>query len=101
MAVGNGATTLMCTLINGVLLKPLPYRDPERLIQVAGHTAQYGDQNFAYLDYLDVRREIRSLGPVAGWVYNWGTLSQPGEPEHVELRECTADLVPVLGAPVV
>ena len=98
LALGIGATTVMFTLINGVLLKPLPYADPERLIQVAGHTAQYGDQNFAYPDFLDLRREIRSLGPVAGWVYNWGTLSQPGDPENVEVREVTADLFPVLGA---
>uniref|UniRef100_Q01ZV8 Permease n=1 Tax=Solibacter usitatus (strain Ellin6076) TaxID=234267 RepID=Q01ZV8_SOLUE len=98
LALGIGATTVMFTLINGVLLKPLPYSDPGRLIQVAGHTAQYGNQNFAYPDYLDLRREIQSLGPLAGWVYNWGTLSQPGDPENVEVREVTADLFPVLGA---
>jgi hypothetical protein len=67
---------------------------------VQGHTATLGGQNFAYLDFLDCQRQSRSLNPMAGWLYDWGTLSEPGEPENVELREVTSNLFPVLGVPV-
>src|SRR5436309_1493903 len=43
LALGIGATTVMFTVINGVLLKPLSYPDPERLITLHGHTEKYGD----------------------------------------------------------
>jgi hypothetical protein len=57
LALGIGATTVMFTLINSVLLKPLPYAQAERLIHVQGHTATYGDQNVAYLGFVDLQRE--------------------------------------------
>src|ERR1700686_5494146 len=58
LALGVGATTVMFTLINGVLLKPLPYPQAERLVAVHGqsdtwNTTIYGEQNVAYQDFLD------------------------------------------------
>src|SRR3989440_4940148 len=66
LALGSGATTVMFTVVNGVLLKPLPYPEPDRLVVVHGHTdtwnaAIYGEQNVAYLDFLDCQRASRSL----------------------------------------
>jgi hypothetical protein len=43
LALGIGATTVMFTVLDGVLLKPLPYPDPERLVAVSAHTDRYGD----------------------------------------------------------
>jgi predicted permease len=100
LALGIGATTVMFTVIDGVLLKPLPYPAADKLVTVQGHTATFGGQNFAYLDFLDCQRQSRSLKPMAGWLYDWGTLSDPGEPENVELREVTSSLFPVLEVPV-
>jgi len=58
LALGIGATTVMFTLINGVLLKPLPYPEPDKLVAVHGHSDTwnseiFGEQNVAYPDFLD------------------------------------------------
>src|SRR6266478_6392159 len=93
LALGSGATTVMFTVVNGVLLKPLPYPEPDRLVVVHGHTdtwnaAIYGEQNLTYPDFLDCRRSSRSL-EMAGFVYSGGILGEPGVPEYVERREIT------------
>ena len=100
LALGVGATTVMFTLINGVLLKPLPYPEPDRLVAVHGHSDTwnveiFGEQNVAYPDFLDCQREIRSLD-MAGALYNGATVSEPGEPEYVDLREISSELFSVL-----
>jgi predicted permease len=100
LALGSGATTVMFTVINGVLLKPLPYPQPDKLVSVHGHsdtwkTEIYGEQNVAYPDFLDCQRGSRSL-EMAGALYNGGTVSEPGEPEYVDLREISPGLFSVL-----
>src|SRR6266403_753758 len=104
LALGSGATTVMFTVVNGVLLKPLPYPEPDRLVVVHGHTdtwnaAIYGEQNLTYPDFLDCRRSSRSL-EMAGFVYSGGILGEPGVPEYVERREITPELFSVLGVPL-
>jgi len=102
LALGIGATTVMFTVINGVLLKPLLYTDPDRLVQVEEQTKGqvtliWGDRwAFAYPNYLDCKRAIRSLS-LAAWRYNRGTVSQPGEAAYVEGVEMSSELFPVLG----
>ena len=104
LALGIGATTVMFTVINGVLLKPLPYADPGRLVAVNGHAdtlsvAGFELQRLAYYDFLDFQRESRSL-ELGGWVYTFGTLSEPGEAEHVVEFQASSNLFSVLGVPL-
>jgi predicted permease len=104
LALGIGATTVMFTVINGVLLKPLPYLEPGRLIRLqekTDWTNQFGDLwAFAYPNYLDGKRESRTLA-MAAWRYGGGTISQPGAAEYVDSREISSDLLSLLGvAPV-
>jgi len=60
LALGIGATTVMFTMINGVLLKPLPYPEPERLVNLLEETdwsSAYGNRwTFAYPNFLDCVR---------------------------------------------
>jgi predicted permease len=104
LALGIGATTVMFTVINGVLLTPLPYPDPGRLVAVNGHAdtlsvAGFELQRLAYYDFLDFQRESRSL-ELGGWVYTFGTLSEPGEAEHVVEFQASSSLFSVLGVPL-
>ena len=101
LALGCAATTVMFTIIDRVLLKPLAYPDPERLVALHVNIDKFGDAwGFSYPDFLDCQRECRSLGSVAAWTYGGGTVSKPGEPEYAEGREVSADLFSVLGIPV-
>jgi predicted permease len=105
LALGIGATTVMFTLINGVLLKPLPFPDPDKLVTVNGQSDRwnaeiFGEQHVAYLDFIDCARESRSLA-IAAALYNGGTVSEPGEPEYVDLREISSGLFSVLRVPLV
>ena len=101
LALGSGATTTMFTVINGVLLKPLAYPNPDQLVTLHGRTDKYGEQwGFSYLDFLDSKRESRSM-TMAAWTYGGGTVTAPGEPEYVDARQISYDLLSVLGVKLV
>ncbi|MGH9645453.1 MAG: ADOP family duplicated permease [Bryobacteraceae bacterium] len=101
LALGVGATTLMFTVVNGVLLKPLPYPHPDRLLRLQEKTAkptQFGDLwAFTYPNFLDSRSASHAL-ELAAWRYGGGTLSEPGEADYADSREISAELFAVLGA---
>ncbi|HEY6249708.1 MAG TPA: ABC transporter permease [Candidatus Angelobacter sp.] len=101
LGLGIGATTAMFTVINGVLLKPLSFSDPDKLVSVHGQdntwtTKIWGQQNVAYPDFLDCRHESRTLD-IAGHMYNPATASWPGQAEYADRREISANLFSVLG----
>ena len=96
-ALGIGATTVMFTVINSVLLKPLPFSEPARLVVLHGFLEHLGEfWGFSYPDFKDIHQQSRSLA-VAGWTYTGGTISAPGEPQYVDGRRISADLFPILG----
>lgn len=100
LALGTGATTVIFTLIDGVLLKPPSYRDPSRLLRLQEQTdysTQFGNLwAFTYPNYLDARRDVRSL-ELAVWNMNRGTLSAPAPPEYIDGLEISSNLFPLLG----
>jgi predicted permease len=105
LALGVGATTVMFTVINGVLLQPLPYPEPERLVVVHSHidtwnTAVFGEPFLAQLDFRDCQRAVHSLD-LAGVVFDGATLSSPGQPEYLSTYlEITSELFSVLRVPI-
>ncbi|MBV8070742.1 MAG: ABC transporter permease [Acidobacteriaceae bacterium] len=100
LALGTAATTIMFAVTDGVLLKPLPYPQCERLVTLDEKTdwnTQWGNiWAFTYPNFLDCRRAVRSLDMVA-WRYAGGTISQPGEPEYVDGFQISYGLFTVLG----
>jgi putative ABC transport system permease protein len=100
LAVGIGATTVMFTLINGVLLRPLSFPNADRLLALHGSTAALGEsRGFSYPDFLDARGASRSM-TMAAWRYGGGAIGAPGDPEYVIGRQISADLFDVLGVPL-
>jgi predicted permease len=102
LALGSGATTVMFTVINGVLLKPLAYPAANRLVTLHGKTEKYGEQwGFSYPEFHDYQSASRTLGSVAAWTYGGGTVTKPGEAEYVFGRLISSGLFSVLGVPLV
>lgn len=104
LALGIGATTIMFTVINGVLLKPLPYLNPGRIAVLQEKTDwsnQFGDLwAFSYPNYLDCRKQVRSVDLMA-FAYNGGTVTAAGHAEYVDAFEISSDVFPVLGTHVI
>jgi predicted permease len=97
LSLGIGATTVMFAIINGVLLRPLSYPEPDRLVTLRGFTEQFGELwGFSNLDFGDAKRESQTLA-LAAWTYAGGTVSEPGEPQYVNGRQISAELFSTLG----
>ncbi len=97
LALGIGAGSVMFALVNSVLLKPLAFPQADRLVAIHGFEEQFGEfWGFSDPDFADVKRQTRSLS-VAAWTYGGGTISSPGEPEYVDGRKISADLLATLG----
>ncbi len=103
LALGIGATTVMFSLIDGVMLKSLAYHDPGRLLRLQEKTDYKTPQGdlwgYTYPNYLDCKQNSRAVD-MAVWTFNRGTLSQPGAPEFLNAAEGSADLFTVLGVDV-
>lgn len=104
LALGIGATTSMFTVINGVLLKPLPYRAPDQIVVLQEKTDwsnQFGDLwAFAYPNYVDCKAQVRSLDLMA-FAYNGGTVTASGHAEFVDAFEISSDVFAMLGIHVI
>jgi ABC-type antimicrobial peptide transport system permease subunit len=61
LALGIGANTAIFSVVNGVLLRPLPYLDPGRLVAVYESTRDFSENSLAYPSFLDWQRENRSF----------------------------------------
>ena len=99
LALGIGATSAMFSVIDGVLLKPLPYPHPEELIDLhlTAPGVNFPDADpapFLYFTYREQGRSFQSVG-----LYQWNTQSVTGltEPEEAECLNVTAEVLPILG----
>jgi putative ABC transport system permease protein len=100
LAIGIGANTAIFSVVNAVLLRPLPFPEPERLVTVWGHHAAIGRETASLPDFLDWRRESRSFAGMAARANTQFILTGAGEPEVVRGALVTANYFRVLGAPI-
>jgi predicted permease len=100
LALGTGATTVMFSLIDGVMLKPFAYRDPGGLFNLMERTdwSTPGGNLWAYTypNYLDSKSGAPALD-MAVWSFHQGTLTAPGAPAYLSGVDVSSDLLPLLG----
>jgi predicted permease len=99
LGFGIGLNTTIFSLIDGVLLKPFPYKDPDRLLVVGAQNQRAGAfTELSYLDLRDWREAASSAIAIGASQFRSMTLSEAGgEPERYTGAAITWDLFPVLG----
>ena len=97
LALGIGANTAIFTVVNGVLLRPLPYPDPGRLLRIYETTAEFSRSSVAYPNYLDWRRESRSFSEMGAYRTDDFNFTGAGQPEQLSGAYVSASLFPALG----
>ena len=96
LALGIGANTAIFTVVNGVLLRPLGFRDPSRVVLVAEKTS-YPTVSTSYENYIDWRGQSHSFESLEATRGTAITLTGTGEPERLNARMATAPLFSLLG----
>jgi putative ABC transport system permease protein len=96
LALGIGANTTIFSLINGILLRPLPYHDPDKLVTVdlMSGTSQFP---WSYPMFDDLRRDQRSFESVAGFSTLSGNLTGIDNPLRLHVELVSASYFPMLG----
>jgi putative ABC transport system permease protein len=97
LALGIGANTAIFSAVNGVLLHPLAYPDPDRLVVVWGRHTTIGQETASLPDFLDWRAEARSFEALAAMTHTRFNVTGAGEPEVVNGGIATANLLHVFG----
>jgi putative ABC transport system permease protein len=99
LALGIGANTAIFSLVNAVLLRPLPFPVPDRLVMVWEDAtfAGFPRNTPAPANYVDWKRQNQVFDGMAALSWNQFTLVRDGEPEKVTAYSVTADFFPLLG----
>jgi putative ABC transport system permease protein len=96
LALGIGANTVLFSLVNGVLLNPLRYAEPERLIALYSRFPNYDRGSISYPNFLDWVRENRTFAALGAYRPDGFTLAGRGEPERVAAEMVSASFFPLL-----
>src|SRR6516162_7388356 len=97
LALGIGVSTTLFSVVNGVLLNPLPYPQPDRLVALYSRTADSPRWSIPYPNFLDWVRDNRSFSALAAYREEDYNLTGMGEPERVAGEMVSATFFPVLG----
>ena len=98
LALGIGANTAMFSVVQGVVLAPLPYSQPDRLVMLLESNQRFSRDAISYPNFVDWQRSARSFDQMAAMMFHQGfDLSGPGSPEHLDGVEVTAGFFGTLG----
>jgi putative ABC transport system permease protein len=99
LSLGIGANTAIFSIVNAVLLRPLPFAEPERLLWFGGWVGGDKEQGVTPADFLDYREQCQSFTQIAASVSDGipMNLSGGGEPERLKGGMVTANYMDVFG----
>ncbi|MDH3734896.1 MAG: ABC transporter permease [Gemmatimonadota bacterium] len=100
LGIGIGATTAIFSVVDGVLLQPLPFEAPSELVILWGDEGGIGtgSSGASYPDFVDFQEQAESFESLAGWTNVTYTLTgHGGDPVRVPLTRLTWNVLPTLG----
>jgi len=98
LALGVGANTAIFTVIESVLLRPLPYAHPERLVYISPASDQPGFGSLSWLNYRDIRAQSKLLEDAAGYSEDGSVIESHEGSLSVAAPRVTTNLFAMLGA---
>jgi predicted permease len=101
LALGIGGNTAIFSLVNTILLRQLPFRQPEQLVWVSARRPDSGKYSFTLPDFIDYRDQNQSLTGIAAYA-NWSAnLTDRGDPERLQGLRISANAFQMLGVEAV
>jgi predicted permease len=99
LALGIGANAAIFTVVNGVLLRPLPYKNPDRLVRISTDMVKLGhrDLGVSVPELLDLQKRTSVFAEVAGFIPVNSNLTGGDEPERIEAHLDSGNYFEVLG----
>jgi putative ABC transport system permease protein len=100
LALGIGANTAVFSVVNAVLLRPLPFHNGNQLVWLwSTDPKNPAARSISYRDFVDIRAQTRSLESLASWYGYEMVLTGAFEPQRVQVMVVFGDLFSVLGVP--
>jgi putative ABC transport system permease protein len=102
LALGIGANTAIFSVVYGVVLKPLPYYQPEKLVRIYTEFEKFpggGLRRFwvSPPEYFDLKRDLKSWSQMEAWVNGGASLAATNQPIRVTASFVTGGLLPLMG----
>ena len=99
LALGIGANTAIFSVVNAVLLRPLPYDQPDRLVLVKENLPELGWSllSASPAEFLDYKEGNEVFSDIAGYIDRALNLTGQGEPQRIQAARVSASLFPMLG----
>ena len=97
LALGIGANTTLFSVVNGVLLNPLPFTDSDKLLSVYTSTNNFDRSSVSYPNFLDWQKDNHSFTALAAYRGDDFNMTGSGEPERLHGRMISAEFFPTLG----
>jgi predicted permease len=97
LALGIGANTAIFSVVNAVLLNPLPFPHADRVVSMFQATPNFFKGSISYPNFLDWQRDNRSFEAMAAYRSTDGSITGVGQPENVQAERVSANFFPILG----
>jgi predicted permease len=97
LALGIGANTALFSVVNGVLLNPLPFPNPDQLVALYSKTDTFNQSSITYLNFLDWQKNNHSFSSLCAFRSENYNLTGAGEPERLHAHMVSAEFFPLLG----
>jgi putative ABC transport system permease protein len=97
LGLGIGANTAIFSIVDGVLLRPLPYEDPSRLVALNETTPRVGTLSVSHPDFLDWRAQSRTFSDMAAVCQVGFNLAGINQPENISGEAVSPNFLSLLG----